>query len=461
MALITDPDDLAQASEITINTTLKTITLNIAGALSADGVTGQCLYSFLKEEWRTDNALIPFDFPMVAITPEQFEFVEDWEPANDASRKLLRLAGWAEVAVGGAVTERWCGINTLGSIDATSKTVGDKAYYSFSSAPAQTFFTYAGPVDEAIQFFGDGTHGNFDYTSDTLSLYIRIEAKTYGYAESVETTIQAKVIKLSSALDEQDDSDLVTQTDAWISTNLTTPFGIEFFATPQAQDIPSSGDQHNFGITVSGDGTALSTVLNLYMYSQYQLRQNSDIDDGTGTHLGTLTDAFCSIVGGVLTSLAVTNSEGGGTGVFIDSITATAINFVSYIDNLGTYYAYPYVAAGNLAFNANLVSDANAIYKMFFTTNPTGDFGESTAVVVDDNGGTDIAGSVTGATIAFTFDYDGNVQGGRSSGTDADVTVVGIGLSGAQHVIATGTIERTNANSVSLVAALERNYTNP
>ena len=97
MALITDPDDLAQGSEITINTTAKTITLNLADALSADGVTGQCLYSFLKEEWKDDNALIPFEFPMVAITPEQFEFVEDWVPANDATRKLIRQAGWREI----------------------------------------------------------------------------------------------------------------------------------------------------------------------------------------------------------------------------------------------------------------------------------------------------------------------------------------------------------------------------
>ena len=48
MALITDPDQLNQSTEITINTSAKTITLNVAGNLSNDGVTGQALYSFLK-----------------------------------------------------------------------------------------------------------------------------------------------------------------------------------------------------------------------------------------------------------------------------------------------------------------------------------------------------------------------------------------------------------------------------
>lgn len=63
MPLITDPDDLNQAVEVIFDTALKTITLNIAGNLSADGVTLKSLYSFTKEEWRTDSTLIKFPFP--------------------------------------------------------------------------------------------------------------------------------------------------------------------------------------------------------------------------------------------------------------------------------------------------------------------------------------------------------------------------------------------------------------
>jgi hypothetical protein len=74
MAIITDPDLLNQETEITIDTANRTITLNEAGNLSSDGITLQCLYSFLKEEWKTNSTLIPFPFPMTAITPEQFEF---------------------------------------------------------------------------------------------------------------------------------------------------------------------------------------------------------------------------------------------------------------------------------------------------------------------------------------------------------------------------------------------------
>jgi hypothetical protein len=99
---------------------------------------------------------------------------------------------------------------------------------------------------------------------------------------------------------------------------------------------------------------------------------------------------------------------------------------------------------------------------MFFTTNPTGNFGTSDAVTVLDTDSDPIAGNVSAATsYNFTFDYDGNVQGGRTPETDAAVTVVAIGLQNAQYVLAEGTIGRTTNNVITLVSALERNYDNP
>ena len=60
MALIIDPDNLNQGTEVVIDTGALTIDLALAGNLSEDGVTLQALYSFLKEEWRTDATKIPF-----------------------------------------------------------------------------------------------------------------------------------------------------------------------------------------------------------------------------------------------------------------------------------------------------------------------------------------------------------------------------------------------------------------
>ena len=72
-----------------------------------------------------------------------------------------------------------------------------------------------------------------------------------------------------------------------------------------------------------------------------------------------------------------------------------------------------------------------------------------------------ITGAIPGASQTYSYAYDGNAQrGGGSAGTDAPVTIVAIGLSTAQYVVATGTITNTGLTA-SLVAALERNFNNP
>ena len=132
----------------------------------------------------------------------------------------------------------------------------------------------------------------------------------------------------------------------------------------------------------------------------------------------------------------------------------------------------PFVAAGSIQFNANLSTDPDAIYRMFFTNDDAGDnngfdFGTINAITVQDNSGpTDIEGAVPqqpgGSSVAFDFDYDGNTQrGAGSAGTDAPITIVAIGLATAQYVLATGTILRAVGQTFSLVAALERNFSNP
>ena len=177
MALITDPDNLNQGTEITIDTAALTIALTVTGNLSNDGAAGQALYSFLKEEWKTDASLIPYPFPMVPITPEQFEFVKGWKPANDTTRNLMRSCGWREINASGVIEREYMGVVSLGNIDSS-----DTAYYAFSSDSAKTDFDFAGPINQAIQTFGDSNNGSFDKRSDVLTIYIRAQGKTYGSA---------------------------------------------------------------------------------------------------------------------------------------------------------------------------------------------------------------------------------------------------------------------------------------
>jgi len=83
------------------------------------------------------------------------------------------------------------------------------------------------------------------------------------------------------------------------------------------------------------------------------------------------------------------------------------------------------------------------------------------AILVDNNNGVDIAGNITTSQISWDFDYDGNTQGGRTAATNANVIIRAIGKETAQFAETSATILRAVGQSFSIVAALERNYSNP
>ncbi|MDH3291565.1 MAG: hypothetical protein OEO20_11540 [Gemmatimonadota bacterium] len=83
------------------------------------------------------------------------------------------------------------------------------------------------------------------------------------------------------------------------------------------------------------------------------------------------------------------------------------------------------------------------------------------ALVVNDNGGSPITGQITAGSIAFDFDYDGNVQGGRTPSEDAPVAVIAEALDGAQWVDGLFTITEATGLNFPLNAPTERVYANP
>lgn len=540
MPLIVDPDDLAQGVEVTFDTAAKTIALNSAGDLAtvtsqADGVTLKCLYSFCKEEWKNDATLIPFEFPFVPITDESYELVDGWDFANDATRYLIRNAGWAVKNTSGNVTQQWAGIIGLGSIESN-----DQLYFDQSQGRTNTQLT--GQVNQAVQILddpnGDGNYTDgFDYRAQ-FDLYVREQAQIYGKADLADIGVTGNMSPIAYRFPLGTATDLkVSATDNTIDTTAPyTGMSIEYFATPQARNI--GGTSYNFGIIIDGNN---GTAEQIYEFVQRQLRQTTDIDAGAGSQIGNIADELLLFVGNDLETLNATNAAGGGTGVYIDNFQAADTNRISFRDNTEptTPVSFPFVAVTTISFNPNLQNDTDAIYRVFFTDLPGAlDYGTANAVLVhtnDEQEATDIsftapdlidtAGAVTftdafavgefihvvttsgtndgyyeiatisgtqielveqtistenaatagtttlsqtamgtvggNASIQFDFAYNSNTQGGRTSGTDADITVVAIGLQTGQYVSATGTIGESTQNSVSLVAPLERNYDNP
>jgi len=406
-------------------------------------VTLKCVYSKLKELWKTSSAYVKFAFPMIPITDEQFELVNGWDFFDDTTRYLIRTGGWALKDGSGVSQEEWTGIISLGSIGGS-----DQPYFQQVLAGSATNFQRQGAVNQAVKVYGDASHGNFDYRS-YFKVFVREYQKSYAAASlsdiGVTTlTYQAYRFPLANAADLK-----VTHDDTAVNAYGIT---ITWYASAQARDI--GGTNRNFHVIINGNN---KTAEEIYEGVQRLLRQNADIDSGAGTKNGKVTNDLLQFVGDTLKTRY--DSTGG---VYIDNFQTSDINRLVMVDDTGTERTFPYTAVLTLQFGDNLINDADAVYRVFFTTNPAGNYGTSSALLVKDDATADMSGNVSGASsVQKTFAYDTNVQGGRTAGTDAGITVIAIGLSTGQYVKATGTIARSAANSVSLVASLERNYQNP
>lgn len=454
MALITDPDDLVEGVSIVYDFAASTIRLIEAGNLSSDGVTLKALYSHAKDSWTDVAGRTQYLFPWDPTTTQQYDMINGWDFYDDATRYLIRSGGWSVRNSLGNVTQTWPCIRSLGEIGAS-----DQIYFDLGQGAVD--FQLAGAVNQPIQVLsdpnGDGTYSDGFDRRAFFKMYVRQRGKTFASSDllAIGETAMSNAL-FTFAVGNGVDSK-ITATDADIATNAPyTGMSITYHASAQSRTIGSG--THDFGVVIDGNGGSAEQI---YEFVQYKLRQSSDIDDGPGSVVGVLADSLLAFTGDSLSTLQVTNPSGGGSGVYIDNFSAADTNRITFIDNSGGERSFPFVAAVVLQFNETLVADPAAQYWVYFTDANGNQFGTAGALLLDDASGADVAGSINGnATASFTFDYDGNVQGGRAAGTDAAITVVATGRAVAQHVVQTGLITRSTANVVSLVARVERVYSN-
>jgi len=469
MAKIVDPDLLTQGEEIVISPGVSgTIRLRPGKGdlLGEDGITLQCIYSFLKEEWKTDDLLIKYPFPLISITEEQFELQNGWNWANTTTIQTIRDGGWALKAADNATSKaEYMNLTTLGSfVDSAN----DLAYYvntSPVSAGTPVDFVYAGPVNEAVQIYGVPGYGHGEDRRGTFVTFLREQGKTYDqYDLLTEQNLTALTYK-KYALPLSNSSDVkISTNDPQIASGATySGIDISYYTLPQARII--GGITYYFHIIIDAAGQVAETV---YEKVQYLLRQTYNINSNPATSAGfpirgDVNDELLQFIGDTLR----TNYVDGWGGVYIDNFDTDDINRLEFTDDAGEIRTFPYTATGTLAFNDNLVNDSgfppygNARWWMFFTAIGTSAYGTSAAILVENASGKQLYGEVSAASIPWTFDYDGNEQAGRTKKTNAAVTVVAIGVDTAQWVKTTSTITRTTGQTISLVAALERNYSNP
>lgn len=470
MTLITDPDDLNQATEVVYDTAAKTIQWLEAGNMSSDGATIKSGYSFTVEEYKTDAALISYDFPFNPITDEFFEIGIDpsgnasgWTWADALTRNLQRRGGWIQYNAAGLQTEHWAGISILGA------EADDQCYYDIGDGA--TDFVYIGNTAEAVQVRsdpnGDGNYVDGFDRSANLTAYNRQQGQIYSSAStSVNGEANLLAPKLFGLTLATGDDLNVVETDVNIDANAPyTGMSITFATTPQARTI--AGVSRNFGVIIDANGGTLEEV---YEYERRVLRLGTDIDAGASGVVGKLADEMLRFVGGAgdgagsLVTLTVTNAEGGGTGVYIDNIQAADVNRVTYTDNTGTPRAELRKASLILEPNGVLQADATSEYWVYFAdpdeTVNANEFDSAGALLVPLDGGGDMTGSVTGAaSIPLLYDFDGDTTGGRTPGQPVNVVVVAVGTGGAKYVRSTGQIVFPSA-AIALPSGVERQYEN-
>ena len=475
MAKIIDPDQLNQNVEVEFLTgSDKLIRLNYSGNLDQDGVSMQALYSFIKEEWKNDDNLIRFAFPMLSITTEQFELINGWNLSGSladisASQYLIRDGGWAVVNAAGSNTEEWMNITTLGSFNATT----DQAYYYQETGGDIPTTVFSDAVNQGIPIYASASADGRDYDYRTFfKIYLREQGKTYGFYDLLVEQNLTSLTYRKFALPLTNANDLnITATDDQITGSAPyTGMSISYFTESFQRDI--SGTNRDFHVLIDGNS---GTTQEIYEFVQKQLRSGSgyDIDaaENFSSVTGSVAEELLEFVGSNLKTKYQTAVGGNAAisgGVFIDNFRVADTNDLTFVDDLNVERNFDFVAAGELLFNNNLTNDTGSIYKVFFTNDNAGDdtgrdFGTQNAIIIQDNNSQPITGSVDGSgSIAFDYNYDNNIQRGTSSsGSDVPFTGVALGLGTAQYVVTTGTWTRSTTNTVNFVAALERNYTNP
>ena len=442
MAKLTDPDDLTYSvnsatNMLRIDTTAKTIQLVAGGALVAvDGVTGQCLFSKLKDIIKASSVLISVPLPVrEMIHDESMELINGWTFADSTTIKMVRDCGVAYINAAGAVTAMYACIVTLGAV------LSGAPYFvqSSSTTASAGSFTHVNTgttfgVNELVQIYldtnGDGTP-DYDYRS-YFKVFLREQGKTYDESSNTDIGYTSLTYKkynfpITHAVDAGVTADDTT-VDAY------TGLSIQWYAAAQSASLGSNGP-YNFHVLIVGNNKTYSEI---YSWVQRQLRKTSDIDaDGTNAKNGNVTPALVRMDGTTLKTIYQTAG-----GVHITTPNAGSLNNISEQDDTQAYRTYPLSVTVECEFDSYLTGDADSYFWVFATA----DYGTPGATPLLDSSSAQMKGAATSNT-SFAYTYS----------TDVPLTGVALGKAEAKIATVTTTLTTTGAKLV-FTPGLERWY---
>lgn len=409
-------------------------TSTIANPLTEDdGIKLEALYAFERQERRKDETLRGFDLALEGSFKfaGAYNFVNGWklDDADGSNSSLtiddrfkVRGSGWTEY-VGTDIGRIYYGNKSLGNIEALSQ-----PYYQLALGGAPVNYDKDGPIDEAVQVYGDAAVDTNTTTFDTRT-YEALQIRTYG------NNYDTKILSDSG----------VTQMDAYSSgfalaesVHLTTseasmPLANVYNAVPASQvgvwlnmtleELDVAQTETGF-TTADGDFTWVLNNpgnANLDQCIAY-LDAIAQTDDDINAHATNVTNGkrvgtwyTYNAAGKILprTNIAL-------TGLFIEGLVGTDKNRVIFTDDAGDTKLYPSYSNVTVAVGAGAVADPNAWFHAFFADGPGAgdDFNTSGALTVQNAQAANVKGNVDGTglsigtNIVFEFDWYGDTIGG-------------------------------------------------
>lgn len=448
-----------------------------------DGIKLEALYAFERQERRKDEVLRQYD-PYMEGT---FKFGGAYKFIND--RKLydadaggansntvddrfkIRGSGWNELDANGDICRIYYGNKSLGNVEALSL-----AKYQLSGSVSPDLNTVApitydkdGPIDEAIQVYGDITKDANTTTFDTR-LYLSIKLRTFGYNYDEKILADSGVTEMGG----YNTGFAITESVHLTSGNYTladvlggaqvTPWTgmlLEELDTPQTETGFTSADGDFTWVlsnTVPGNLDQCVAFLDALAQSDTDINEHA-----TNTTYGDRVGVWYSYnAAGKI--LPIVGTGAAGEGLFIEGLIGTDKNRVVFTDDAGASKLYPSYSNVLVTVGAGAVADTNAWFHAFFLNGPGAgdDFNSAGALTVEDASNVEVKGTVnssgfrSGNDIVFEFDWYLDTIGG-SVETDKDIVFECEGDGGVTAQVTGITLTSAASITASCVPGVENN----
>lgn len=409
-----------------------------------DGIKLEAIYAFEREQRRLDETLRQYDYFFTGtfkfggayklVNGRKF-YDADTGGANSLTgddRFKIRGSGWEELDSNNAIGRIYYGNKSLGNIEPLSQ-----PFYQLSDGGVPVNYDKDGPIDEAVQVFGNAVIDTNTTTFDTRT-YQSLKVRTYGQnydekiladsgvtemggyssgfalGESVHLTTNETDMPLASVYN----STPASQVGVW--QNMT----LEELDTPQTETGFTTSDGDFTHVLNNPNGANLDECV---AYLDAIAQTDDDINaHGTNVTNGKRVGTWYSYnaAGKILPKVG---TGAAGEGLFIEGLTGTDKNRVIFTDDASATKEYPFYLAIAVSVGADAVSDANAWFHAFLLDGPgsSDDFNTAGALTVQDaDGSTLIKGNVsgsglrTGNVINYEYNYASDPVSG---GGDADV----------------------------------------